>query len=68
MARRWDPRALIDADGRSLRQVAAALGIDPAVLCRPLTDKQADRYTTRLDLRPERVWGPTWWDEEEKKR
>lgn len=63
--RTWPPQALIDATGLTLRQVARRLDIDPANLCRPLTDRQADRWTTALDLRPEQVWGMQWFDDEE---
>lgn len=44
----------------SLRAVARRLDIDPAVLCRPLTATQADRYATRLHLHPSEVWGADW--------
>lgn len=52
----FDPAPLVDAAGASLRTVAARLGVDPAVLCRPLSEKQADRYSTALDLHPSEVW------------
>jgi hypothetical protein len=59
---RYDPAALIEAAGYdSLRSIARQLGIDPAVLCRPLTANQADRYATKLGLHPGEVWGVAWW-------
>lgn len=62
MASTFDPAALIDATaGDSLRSVARRLGIDPALLCRPLSASQADRYATRLGLNPAEVWGAAWW-------
>ena len=63
--RTWPAQPLIDATGLTLRQVARRLRIDPANLCRPLTDRQADRWATDLDLRPQAVWGPTWFDDDE---
>lgn len=59
---KYDPAALIEAAGYdSLRSIARQLGIDPAVLCRPLTANQADRYATKLGLHPGEVWGTAWW-------
>jgi hypothetical protein len=59
---KYDPAALIEAtDSDSLRTVARRLGIDPALLCRPLSANQADRYATRLGLHPGEVWGVAWW-------
>lgn len=52
----YDPQRLVDAAGCSLRTAAARLGVDPAVLCRPLSERQADRYATALDLHPSEVW------------
>jgi len=63
--RHWPAAPLIEATGLSLRAPALRLHLDPAILCRPLTDRQADAYATRLDLRPDHVWGPDWWDDEE---
>lgn len=58
----FDPAALIEATaGDSLRSVARRLGIDPALLCRPLSANQADRYATKLGLHPAEVWGAAWW-------
>lgn len=54
--RTYDPARLVDAAGGSLRTVATRLGVDPAVLCRPLSERQADRYATELDLHPSEVW------------
>jgi len=65
MPRSWPAGALVEHTGLSLRATARRLGIDPAILCRPLTDRQADSYTTRLHLRPEQVWGPDWWDDDD---
>lgn len=59
---KYDPSALIEAAGYdSLRSVARQLGIDAAVLCRPLSANQADRYATKLGLHPGDVWGLAWW-------
>jgi hypothetical protein len=52
----YDASRLVDAAGCSLRTAAARLGVDPAVLCRPLSERQADRYATALDLHPSEVW------------
>lgn len=60
--RRWDPAPLVALDGGTLRDTARRLRIDPAVLCRPLTDKQADRYATLLGVHPVQVWGTRWWE------
>lgn len=61
-----DPKALVDAvssldSSTSLRTVAASLGIDPSLLCRPLSYGQADRYACKLGLHPAEVWGAAWW-------
>lgn len=59
---RFDPARLVEAAGDgSLRSTARRLGIDPALLCRPLTTGQADRYATALGLHPGDVWGSAWW-------
>jgi hypothetical protein len=59
---KYDPAALIEAAGYdSLRSIARQLGIDPALLCRPLSANQADRYATKLGLHPGEVWGAAWW-------
>jgi hypothetical protein len=58
---KYDPTLLVAAMApMSLRAVARRLDIDPAVLCRPLTATQADRYATRLGLHPVEVWGADW--------
>lgn len=58
---RFDPAPLVAAMApMSLRAVARRLDIDPAVLCRPLSSSQADRYATRLHLHPSEVWGVRW--------
>lgn len=59
--RKWDPDLLVEATGMDKRAVARRLGIDAAVLCRPLSDGQADRYACALGLHPAAVWGPEWW-------
>lgn len=58
---RLDPGPLIDASGGELRGLARRLGIDPAVLCRPLTPWQADRYAHAIGKHPLDVWGDDWW-------
>lgn len=57
----YDAQALIAAVGMSLRAVARRLGVDAAVLCRPLSTNQADRFATSLGLHPGEVWGADWW-------
>lgn len=61
-ARRWDPAPLVAAGDRPLRHLARHLGVDPAVLCRPLTDRQADRFAVALGMHPIEIWGTTWWE------
>jgi len=57
----FDPAPLVAAmEPMSLRAVARRLDIDPAMLCRPLTSAQADRFATRLGMHPIEVWGATW--------
>lgn len=61
MPERFDPERLIawcnERQGHAtLRSVARRLDIDPAVLCRPLTANQADRYATQLGAHPAEVW------------
>lgn len=58
---KYDPAPLIAATGEPLRSVARALGVDAAVLCRPLTDRQADRFAVKLGMHPGMVWGADWW-------
>lgn len=61
MSEHLDPESLVMAmSPMSKRAVARSLGIDPAVLCRPLTASQADRYATKLGLHPVEVWGVAW--------
>lgn len=57
----YDPDRLITATGQPLRSIARRLNIDPAILCRPLTTTQADRYAILLGLHPGTVWGADWW-------
>jgi len=60
-AEQFDPAALVEAMAPlSLRAVARRIQVDPAMLCRPLSATQADRYATRLGLHPSEVWGATW--------
>lgn len=65
MAERFAPELLvawydIRTGNATLRSVARRLRIDPAVLCRPLTANQADRYATLLGAHPGEVW-VEWW-------
>lgn len=62
MSTKLDPAALVEATGGNLRELARRLNIDPAVLCRPITAWQADRYATACDLHPADVWHGAWWD------
>jgi lambda repressor-like predicted transcriptional regulator len=53
-----DPAPLVEACApMTLRAVARALNVDPAVLCRPLPWPRADRYAVRLGFHPVEVWG-----------
>lgn len=59
---RFDPAPLVAAcQPMTLRAVARRLDVDPAVLCRPLTVGQADRFATALGMHPAEVWGADWW-------
>lgn len=61
MTESFDPGALVAALApMSKRAVARRLGIDVALLCRPLSAPQADHYATRLHLHPLEVWGADW--------
>lgn len=64
-AETYDPAGLIayvaERQGQAtLRSVARRLGVDPALLCRPLSSRQADRYATALGAHPGEIW-PSWW-------
>lgn len=62
MSEKYDPQPLIDATGGNLRALARRLNIDPALLCRPLTANQADKYSTTIGLHPSTIWGAdAWW-------
>jgi hypothetical protein len=57
----YSPRVLVEFfEPLSLRQVARKLNLDPAMLCRPLSSRQADRYATLLGVHPVEVWGNDW--------
>jgi len=59
---RLDPARLVEHMApMSLRAVARRIGVDPAVLCRPLSEGQADRYCARLAVHPGEVWGADWY-------
>lgn len=63
-AGKLDPAPLIEAGGGGVRRVARRLGVDPAILCRPLSVDQADRYSIKLGLHPIDIWGPEdFWGE-----
>lgn len=64
-ARTWDPAALVASTSMPLRAVARRLGVDPAILCRPLSGRQADDYACRLGTHPAVVWGTDWWEDDE---
>lgn len=60
-AERFDATALVDwmedrQGHATLRSVARRLQVDPAVLCRPLSATQADRYATKLGAHPSEIW------------
>ena len=57
----FDASILIEYTGDTLRGVARRLAIDPAVLCRPLTVAQADRYANKLGVHPSEIFGAAWW-------
>ena len=57
----FDANVLIEYTGDTLRGVARRLAIDPAVLCRPLTPNQADRYANKLGVHPSEIFGAAWW-------
>lgn len=62
MVERFDPARLVAVmEPLSLRAVARRLQVDPAMLCRPLSASQADRYATMLGLHPGEVWGVDWY-------
>jgi hypothetical protein len=62
--RRLDPAPLLDACApMTLRAVARALEVDPALLCRPFSVNQADRYATRLGFHPAEVWGMSFYSD-----
>lgn len=63
--RTLDPAPLVAASGGELRSLARTLGVDPAVLCRPLSMWQADRYACRIGIHPVDVWGAdVWWNDD----
>lgn len=62
---KFDPAPLIEAGGGELRALARTLGVDPAVLCRPLTVNQADRFAIAIGKHPIDIWGPAvWWGDD----
>lgn len=58
--RTWPAEPLVAATGLTLRGAARRLGIDPALLTRPLTTNQADKYATKLGYHPITIWGDDW--------
>lgn len=63
---RYDPQTLIDYmaendKDNTLRSIARQLQIDPAIMCRSWSGRQADKYATRLGAHPGAVWGASWW-------
>ena len=65
MSRRFDPAPLVAAGGGEVRGLARRLGVDPAVLCRPLTANQADRFAVAIGHHPIEVWGAAvYWDDD----
>lgn len=55
---RFDAGPLVEFAGSGKRDVARMLGVDPSLLCRPLTLNQVDRYCLRLGVHPVEVYGP----------
>lgn len=63
--RTFDPGPLVAAGGGQVRPLARRLGVDPAILCRPLSVNQADKYAIAIGLHPIDVWGPdVWWNDD----
>lgn len=56
-----DPAPLVDATDMGVRPLSRRLGVDPAVLCRPISFAQADRFAVALGFHPADVWGDEWW-------
>jgi lambda repressor-like predicted transcriptional regulator len=62
--RKFDPAPLVAAGGGELRALARRLGVDPAILCRPLSVNQADKYAIAIGVHPPEVWGPDFWSDD----
>jgi lambda repressor-like predicted transcriptional regulator len=62
--RKFDPAPLVAAGGGELRALARRLGVDPAILCRPLSVNQADKYAIAIGVHPTEVWGPDFWSDD----
>jgi hypothetical protein len=57
-----DPGPLVEHIGDGVRGAARRLGVDPSLLCRPLTFAQADRFAIAVGKHPIDIWGPdVWW-------
>lgn len=54
-----------DQADAGLSALAACIGVTPAnaskLLARGLSDRQADRYATRVGMHPASIW-PEWWE------
>lgn len=60
--RPYDPTLLVaKLAPETLRSIARRLEVDPAMLCRPWSERQADRYATLAGLHPGEVWGDLYW-------
>jgi hypothetical protein len=64
---RFPPGPLVAASRQGTRELARRLGVDAAVLCRPLTMGQADRFALHIGRMPWEIW-PEWLDAPEPAR
>jgi len=60
-ATKFNPDRLVAAHGHGKRGLARALEVDAALLCRPFSQWQADRYAVSIGLHPCEVW-PEWFE------
>jgi hypothetical protein len=62
---KFDPAGLLDFTQQGVRELARRLGVDPAVLCRPISAWQVDRFCVRIGQHPHAVYGDAIWPEPE---
>ncbi|HWL44206.1 MAG TPA: hypothetical protein VNQ73_14790 [Ilumatobacter sp.] len=58
---RLDPAPLVAVSRLGVRGLARVLEVNPAVLCRPISAWQADRWAVRMGWLPHEVWDDDWW-------